>query len=226
MPCRRIRDHRRDATHDARLDDGLDEDEQAHEEEEGGPLDLAEHLVGVEPGDEHQGGRTEERDGRRLQPERRVGEESDDGQAHDDERPDEQAPVPDDGVLGGLEGRLPLVVRDLERAPEHHDHGHQEDAEDDQHDRSEVDQEVHEVETRGGTDEDVRRVADEGRGAADVGRQDLADEIRARRRRRALRATERVTGVISSTVVTLSRNADSPAVTRHRMMQQPERVSP
>ena len=47
-----------------------------------------------------------------------------------------------------------------------------------QHHRTEVDDEVVEAEAGGGADDDVRRVADQGRRAADVGGEDLDEEER------------------------------------------------
>ena len=56
--------------HDPDVDDRLDEHEQADEEEERRPLDLLEHLLGAQAGDERQDGRADERDRAGLEPER------------------------------------------------------------------------------------------------------------------------------------------------------------
>ena len=65
-------------------------------------------------------------------PSAELRQEARDREPDHDERPDEQAAVADDGLLGGLERRLTPLVGDLEVAPEEHHHGHQEDAEDEQ----------------------------------------------------------------------------------------------
>ena len=74
----------------------------------------------------------------------------------------------------------PVVVV-LQRAAEPQPQDPQEDDHDHEDHRRQVDEEVDEVEPGRRADEDVRRVADEGRGAADVRGEDLADEIRERR---------------------------------------------
>ena len=74
------------------VDDGLDQDEEAHEEEQRRPLDLPEHLVGVERATSMSA----------VAPRRAIvaasrpsaeWEEADEGQAHDDQGPDQQRPV-------------------------------------------------------------------------------------------------------------------------------------
>ena len=65
---------------DPGLDDRLDEDEQADEEEERRPLDLAQGLVRVEAGDEHQDRRPEQRDRRGFEVRCAVEQEADDRQ--------------------------------------------------------------------------------------------------------------------------------------------------
>ena len=76
-----------DAADDADVDDRLDEHEQPDEEEQGVPLDVAQRLVRIERADDHQDGRAEQRDGRRLEPERGVEQEADEGQGEDDQAP-------------------------------------------------------------------------------------------------------------------------------------------
>ena len=164
------------------MDDRLDEHEQADEEEEGVPLDVAQGLVRVEPADDHQDRRAEQGDGRRLQPEGGVEQEADERQAQDDEGPDHQRAVLDGRrrIHRGEDVQAVGVV--LHGPAEGQPHDPDEGEHDDDHDRREVDQEVAEVEPGRGADEDVRRVADEGRGAADVRGEDLADQVRERAR--------------------------------------------
>ena len=86
-----------------------------------------------------------------------------------------------------------------------------------------VEQEVVEGQVGSAGDDDVRRVPDQGGGAADVGGERLRDEERDRVTVRAGRQTSRVTGAMSSTVVTLSSSADATAVMHDQQDHRRER---
>ena len=77
------------------MDDGLDEHEQADEEEQRAPLDVAQGLVRVERADDHQDGRAEQGDRRRLQPITEWKRKPTSVRPKHDQGPDHQRPVRD-----------------------------------------------------------------------------------------------------------------------------------
>ena len=81
---RRRRGQTRRGTHDSDVDDGLDQHEQADEEEQRAPLDVSERLVRVQGADDHQDGRTQECDRRCFNADHGMEEEADQGQAQHD----------------------------------------------------------------------------------------------------------------------------------------------
>ena len=125
--------------------------------------------------------------------------------------PDQQPPVGDRRPLveGHDLGDALRVV--LERLRNMHPAQQHEQDEQDHDDRRHVHEEVVERQPGAAGDDDVRRVADERRRAADVGREHLGDEVR-RGGRSEPRHTRTVTGATSMMVVTLSRNGDATAV--------------
>ena len=160
------------------VDDRLDEHEQPDEEEQGVPLDVAQRLVRVERTDDHQDGGAEQRDRRGLEPEHGVEEEADERQDEDDQRPDHQRPILDRRRRVHRRQDVQPVGVVLHPPAEGEPHDPDEGDHDHDDDRREIDEEVAEVEPGGRADEDVGRVADQGRGAADVRGEDLADQVR------------------------------------------------
>ena len=110
----------------------------------------------------------------------RVQHEGGEDQGQDDPALDQQRAVVDRlPLVQGHHLGLPLL-RHRERTTEqprqhHHEHGQRH-----EHDRRHVDQEVVELQTGTAADDDVGRVADQGRRTADVGGEDLGDQERHR----------------------------------------------
>ena len=117
-------------------------------------------------------------DGRGLQMQRPRQHEGDHHDRQHDERLLEQQPVADGLVRPHRHDARLALGRGLEvLAPDQMDHDRLHDHHDDD-DRREVDDEGVEVEADLRADQDVGRIADQRRGAADVGGEDFGEQIR------------------------------------------------
>ena len=137
-------------------------------------------LRHVNARDEHDDGGGGKRDDRRFDAERAVAHEADDHAHEHDDRNLQQAHVFDLLFRIELEHAIAVFVGNMQAAAiqevEHHEHDGQNHA----HDRRVDDDEVEERVASGRADHDVRRIADEGRRAADVRRHDFNHEERNR----------------------------------------------
>ena len=193
-----VLDHDRgDACNDAGLDESTDDDKEPSEEEEGRPLDLLEYLLRRLPAPDEEDRSTDEGHLCRLKAHRRVDERQDrvqdcsdlvvDEEEEDHEEDDghrfiEERPVGDRRPLVETVERLDHLLLffgvHLHRATVDEVHHPEEDHHIDHHDGAEMNQELVEGEAGGRTDHDVRRVADECCGPADVGGKDLRHQER------------------------------------------------
>ena len=90
----------------------------------------------------------------------------------------QEARLDDLALLIELHDLLTQLVRRVELLAVNHDQKSDRHDEDQDADRREVRDEIHELQADGTADHDVRRIADQGRRAADVRRKDLRDEER------------------------------------------------
>ena len=173
---RQVDDQARQLGDEAHLDHAADENEEADEEENRRPFHFREDLVGVEAGEEQEHRGPQKGDGRRLDMGPAMG-----GKAEDDEDQHadgflHQARIPDQpGLVHGKDMLPPGLVDHQALAEEHPGDGHQR-PQHDHHRRPQIGDEIHEPELGAGGDDEVRRIADQGRRAADVGSQGLHDE--------------------------------------------------
>ena len=126
--------------------------------------------------EEHQHRGAGERDGRRLEVQRTGEHEQQDHGGQHHERLLEQGPIPD--RLARVHRHHPgaaLRRRSQVLAPEQMNHQRLHRHHHDDH-RGEVDDEGVEVQADLRADQDVRRVADQGGGAADIGGEDLGEQ--------------------------------------------------
>jgi hypothetical protein len=165
--------------------DAGDDGEQAHEEEDGDPLDLGEHAVeavrllfrgAAEIVQQQQERRARQCDAAGLQADRAGQDEGEDDQADDEQGLAQQRPV-GDGLarMEGHDARAGGLV-DAQRAAPDEMVDQQLRRQDEEDDRRQIDDEIVERKAGGRTDDDVRGIADEGGGAADVGGEDLGEE--------------------------------------------------
>jgi hypothetical protein len=159
---------------------GADHDEEREEEEQSRPLDVGEGLLERDPGHEQSDRGTGQRHRRRLDVERLVGEEGEDGQHQHRPRSPQLRRVADRGGGVQVHHRHAVLLLHLEAAAEDEVEQRDHHSEGDCHDRSQVGDEGVETEPGGAGDDDVRRVPDQGRGAADVGGDHLDDQQRHR----------------------------------------------
>jgi hypothetical protein len=166
--------------------DAGDHDEQADEEEDGDPLHLVEHLGDVlrlvlgrlaDVVQQHQQGGASHADRARLQAdEARRDERADDEREHG-HRLLQQAVIGDRLLLVERHHLRPRLRRRRHPSAPDQVHGDYVNGKDDRYHRAEVDDECVEREPNLRADEDVRRIADQRRRAADVRGQDLREQI-------------------------------------------------
>ena len=167
--------------------DAVHDDEQPDEEEDRHPLDFAEPPVDVlrlrfgaapEVRDQQQEGRSDHRDRGGLQSQGMGEHEGDDHESEHREGLLQQPYVGDRlALLEAHDVRTAFVAGPHPAAVDEVEH-RQCRGQDERRDRGEVEQEVIEGEPHRGTDHDVGRIADQGRGASDVRREDLRDQER------------------------------------------------
>ena len=118
VTCRLVSEPVRDPADDADLNDCLDEHEQADEEEQRPPLDIAQGIVRIDAAHDHQGGCPEQGDRGRLEAERLMKQEARAGSARSRPGTNQQRPVGDGRRLGGRDGCFATLLRHLEMALE------------------------------------------------------------------------------------------------------------
>ena len=161
--------------------EAADEDEEPDEEEKRGPLDLAQDLLHVAPGVEHQPGGPEQRHSGRFEVQGAVQEEPDYDDGENGERLAEQHSIPDSAPRVHRPDRLLGLFGGMEFLSEHEVEVQDDRGKRQEHHRGHIQDKIGEVEAGGAPDQDVGRVPYERRRTPDIRREHLTQEERYRR---------------------------------------------